>query len=80
MKGWNNIRFLDWAADSKGILISNGPAGGAVLQHVDLRGNVHVLQKGPGIDAAHVLASPDGRHLAFGSEPVEGNVWLMENF
>jgi hypothetical protein len=23
---------------------------------------------------------PDGRHLAFLSTPIEGNVWLMEDF
>ncbi len=80
VKGWTNITSVRWAADGNGILISNGVQGGAELLHVDLRGNAQVLWKNPGVNWAPVLASPDGRHVAFQSAPGEGNMWLMENF
>ncbi len=80
VKGWRNMRTLDWTEDGKGILVSNGIEGGAVILRVDLQGNAQVVWKNPGVNWTPVLESPDGRHLAFQSAPTEGNTWMMENF
>ena len=60
---------MDWAADGKGLFVSNGIAQGAVLLHVDLDGNAQVLFKNHGGMWAPGLPSPDGRHLAIVSSP-----------
>jgi hypothetical protein len=80
VKGWSSMHTLDWTSDGKGILVSNGSQGGAVVLHVDLRGKAAVLWKNPGVNWTPGLESPDGRHFAFQSAPMESNVWLMENF
>lgn len=80
VKGWSSMHTLNWTSDGKGILVSNGSQGGAVVLHVDLRGNAEVLWKNPGVNWTPSLESPDGRHFAFQSAPMESNVWLMENF
>jgi Tol biopolymer transport system component len=80
VKGWNNIGSPDWAADGKGFFISNGIHGGAVLLHVDLQGNAHVLWKNQGGAWTVGRPSPDGRHLAIQDFRIEGNIWTLENF
>jgi Tol biopolymer transport system component len=80
VNGWNNLASLDWAADGKGFFISNGIHGGAVLLHVDLQGNAHVLWKNQGGAWTLGRPSPDGRHLAIQDFRIEGNIWTLENF
>ncbi len=80
VKGWNNLLSLNWAADGKGLFVSNGVHGGAVLLHVDLQGNARVLWKNDGGNWTPGLPSPDGRHLAIQGWTVDGNMWMIENF
>jgi Tol biopolymer transport system component len=80
MKDWNRVHTLNWAADGNGILVSNSMQGGAAILHVDLRGNAQVMWKNPGVNWTPALESPDGRHLAFQSALMEGNVWMMDDF
>ncbi len=82
LKGWKNLLSVSWSADGRGLFVSNGPQGRAVLLHVDLQGNAQVLWRnyGDAGDGSGALPSPDGRHLAMLDSATESNIWMMENF
>jgi eukaryotic-like serine/threonine-protein kinase len=80
VNGWNNLESLDWSADGKGLLVSNGVRDGIVLLSVDLLGNAQVLWTNREGAEIQSRPSPDGRHLAIGDSKVEGNIWTMESF
>jgi Tol biopolymer transport system component len=76
VKGWSNLRSLNWAADGKSLFV--GAGGDGTVLHVDLRGNATVLQKNAFLSG--VRASPDGLHLAIPEHTMDRNLWMMENF
>ena len=79
VKNWSNpLQTLYWAADGKGFFVISSVSRDASLLYVDLRGNAHKLRDH--VAAGDSPASPDGRHLAFMSQTVDGNMWTMENF
>jgi serine/threonine protein kinase len=79
VKGWSNsLQTLYWAADGKGLFAISSFGREAVLLYVDLFGNVHKLRDHVALGDSPT--SPDGRHLAFTSQTVDGNMWTMENF
>jgi len=79
LKGWSNsLQTLYWAADGKGLFAISSFGREAVLLYVDLFGNVHKLRDHVALGDSP--ASPDGRHLAFMSQALDGNIWTMENF
>jgi Tol biopolymer transport system component len=80
VKGLNNILALNWAADGKGLFVTNRINDGTVLLHVDLRGNVKRLWKSGGGPENPGRPSPDGRHLAIQTWTSTSNIWMMENF
>jgi hypothetical protein len=79
-KGLNMRGDYYWAADGKGLYVSNGVKGGMALLHVDLQGHTHVLLENYGSDVAYGIPSPDGRHLAILGLTVNSNTWMIENF
>jgi hypothetical protein len=78
-KGLNDMQWVNWAADGKGLFIFNGAKRGSDLLHMDLKGNVAVLWK-CNEGSCFAVPSPDGRHLAIYSEKRSSNMWMMENF
>jgi eukaryotic-like serine/threonine-protein kinase len=76
----HNKQFLDWAANGKGLFVTNGVKGGSELTYVDLQGNAKVLWKNNGGYSPWGLQSPDGRYLAIQGSSRTGNMWTMENF
>jgi len=78
-KGLNNMRQLVWAADGKGLFVSNVTNDGSEVRHVDLRGNTNLLWKCSG-NRCSGQPSPDGRHLAVYDWKQSANMWMMENF
>jgi dipeptidyl aminopeptidase/acylaminoacyl peptidase len=78
VNGWSNLQTLNWAADGKSLFVLNEVNKKLAILNVDLHGNAHLLRDD--VWAADLPASPDGRHLAFMSQTVEGNIWMMENF
>ena len=76
VKGWSNLRSLNWAADGNSLFV--GAGGDGTILHVDLDGNATVLQKNAFLFG--VKASPDGRHLAIPEHTMDRNLWLLENF
>jgi Tol biopolymer transport system component len=80
VRGWNNLRDIEWAG-AKALLIENRVQGGVVLLHVDMQGNAHVLwQQQRGFGGFIGALSPDGRHLASNGISMNSNIWMMENF
>lgn len=80
VKGWNNLKSLNWTANGKGLFVStdNDIPSGAALLHVDLRGNTSVLWTQYMVIS--MAASPDGHHLAFSGTAMDTNIWMIENF
>ena len=78
-KGLNRMRLLAWAADGKGLFVTNVTNSGGEILHLDLKGNAKVLWK---CNSARCFGgpSPDGRHLAIYDWKLSANMWLMENF
>jgi serine/threonine protein kinase len=91
LKGWTNLRSVNWTADGKGLfVVVSQRADNAVLLHVDLLGTASVVWERAGGNAAffwehtsgapRVRASPDGRHIAIPSATTAQNFWMLENF
>ena len=80
LKNWRNLTTVDWTGDGKGLFVSSRGAGEAILLHVDLDGNSQILRRNRGYYSTQGVPSPDGRHIAMLDYPIEGNMWLMENF
>jgi eukaryotic-like serine/threonine-protein kinase len=80
LRGWNNLKSLNWTANGKGLFISadNDVSSGASLLHVDLLGKVNVLWTD--FFTVSSAPSPDGRQLAFSGTAVDANIWMIENF
>jgi hypothetical protein len=73
------MRLLQWAADGKGLFVSNITNGGSETLHLDMKGNAKVFWKSNS-DRCFGLPSPDGRHLAIYDWKLSANMWMMENF
>ena len=72
---------VGWAADGKALFVTVYTPKAFLLGQVDLAGHAHVLlDKGTGQWLTQVVASPDGRYVAFGAQTWDSNVWLLENF
>ena len=82
VKGWSNLRTVNWAAGEKGLYIvsitGSGYAREGQLLYVDLAGNATVLS--PHGSVQGLTASPDGRHLAWARPTTTSNIWMLENF
>jgi hypothetical protein len=78
VKGWDNLQSLNWAADGKSLFVLNEINQKLAILNVDLHGNAHLLRDN--VWKSDLPASPDGWHLAFMSQTVDANMWMMENF
>jgi Tol biopolymer transport system component len=78
-KDLTSLRYLQWAADGKGLFVSNVVKGRGEIMHVDLKGNAKLLWK-CNTDGCFGTPSPDGRHLAIFDRQLSANMWMMENF
>jgi eukaryotic-like serine/threonine-protein kinase len=79
-QNFKNMTSFFWAADGKGLYVTDTVKGGSVLSYLDLHGNTHVLWENRGSDWTYGFPSPDGRHLAILSSTMNRNMWIMENF
>ena len=77
VKGWSNLRSVNWSADGKGLFVVTTQKGYGTVLHVDFQGHANVLWE----RATEGLAeSPDGHHLCITSNTVDQNFWMLENF
>ena len=80
-KGVDNLLIVSWAADGKGLFVTNGTKDGSELFHMDLRGNTRLLWKSRSSERrCGAVPSPDGHHLAIYDSQKSANMWIMENF
>jgi len=77
-KRLRKLREIMWAADGKGLFVSNWAEHGHEVVHVDLRGKIDSLWTCSNRCAG--WPSPDGRHLGIYDQSVRANMWMMENF
>ena len=81
VKGWANLKGLDWAVDGEGLYCGSVSPQSRTLLYVDLKGNARVLWQ---CKAAGGLIwgipSPDGRYLAILGYVTNSNVWMVEGF
>jgi len=70
-----------WSADGQHLFISAFPNGtkGTLLE-IDLAGRAQILAENPYGLIGSPVASPDGKHLAYGYTLQESNVTLLEHF
>jgi DNA-binding winged helix-turn-helix (wHTH) protein/Tol biopolymer transport system component len=79
VKGWNELKSIDWSADGKSLLVPwvNQNLDSALLK-VTLDGKAFVLLRSTNFLWA--IPSPDGRLLAIAETTGTKNVWEIENF
>jgi Tol biopolymer transport system component len=71
---------IEWAPDSKTVLVGIEESHSATLLRIDLKGNVQAIwEQGHGGPVGG-STSPDGRHLAIGTTGFNKNVWMIDNF
>jgi Tol biopolymer transport system component len=71
---------ISWAADGKGLYVSDLAKSSAVLSYLELNGRTHVLWQNRGGGGMWARPSPDGHHLAIASFSTNNNFVMMENF
>jgi Tol biopolymer transport system component len=80
VKGYSQLRSLDWAPDSKSVFVGTSGPGGATLLHIDLDGKAQAIWQQPQPLNTWGIPSPDGRHIAMFGTSSEANVWMIDNF
>ncbi len=71
---------LGWSADGTALFLTGiSPSGGSLLLRLALDGHTQVLYKSA-TWLERPIASPDGRHLAFGEVTSNSNAWMIANF
>jgi Tol biopolymer transport system component len=76
---------VDWAADSKSVLVGGFMGRGSWgtrsgLVNIDLTGKAKTLLEGQNPSVMGGTPSPDGHRLAVGANTNSSNAWLLENF
>lgn len=74
---WTHLLSAAWVYDGKGLFVTAFASKGAPLLHVSLDGAVTLLHRGLKY-VENPVASPDGKHLAFGEMTEEGNAWVLD--
>ena len=78
--GWN-LSDVTWSADGMSLIVAAQSKQGYFLARLDLDGKSRVLlDRGRSNFLSSVIASPDGRRLAFAQQTFDFNIWLLENF
>jgi serine/threonine protein kinase len=78
---FNNLMGdISWAADGKGLYVTDKKNRSTVLSYLELNGSAHVLWENRGGGGMSARPSPDGRHLAIANWSSNNNFWMMENF
>lgn len=78
-----NLLSIAWTADGNGFFAISKNQGSVNLSRVTPAGKILPLLMPEGYQnqsLAYLLASPNGRYLAFLSQVWDGNVWMIDNF
>jgi eukaryotic-like serine/threonine-protein kinase len=75
------LQSVGWSANGTALFVTVYTPKAFLLGRVDLAGNARVLlDKGSEQWVNQVVASPDGRYLAFKAQTWDSNVWLLQRF
>ena len=78
--GWT-VQYVGWAADGKAVFLTGYTAQQSLVARLSTDGKSQVLL---GLEPSSFplvpVASPDGRHLAFGQQRYDANAWMLQNF
>ncbi|MBV9302643.1 MAG: serine/threonine-protein kinase [Acidobacteriaceae bacterium] len=95
VRGWTNLRGMDWSPDGKGLYCGSVSPKARTLLNVDLKGKAQVLRQYKGVGSGTVdnmttvetrlddiwgVPSPDGRYIAIYGGALNSNVWMLEGF
>jgi hypothetical protein len=80
VKGWSELKCINWAADGKTFFIGGVMPKGATLLRSDFKGHAQVLWSNSGASRIWAIPSPDGKYIAIYDELYEQNVWMVEGF
>lgn len=81
--GRSLFEFVAWSADGSKLFVNAGFATSGsypVLLSVEMDGTAHVLRERANVWHVSPTPSPDGRYLAFGAMPFQGNAYLLTGF
>jgi hypothetical protein len=73
------INTFYWTADGKSLLTVTSQAGRYKLVEIKMDGSIHPLWDAGKHEIDSLIASPNGRYLAFAYRTLENNVWLLDN-
>jgi len=75
------IWAASWSQDSNSLFLAAQSSAGYFLDHLGVDGKSTVLlDRGRNQWLGRVVASPDGKRLAFAQQSFQTNAWLVENF
>jgi eukaryotic-like serine/threonine-protein kinase len=75
------LQSVGWSENGTALFVTVYTPKAFLIGRVDLAGNARVLlDKGADQWVNQVVASPDGRSLAFKAQTWDSNVWLLERF
>ncbi len=75
-----NVWHAAWMPDESGFIVTSRGDDGAVVSHLDLQSNAHVLWKCESPQMCFGTPSPDGRHLGIYQIRLTSNIWMLQNF
>lgn len=78
LKDFTTLWEVAWAANGKYLYVTATRSNELQILSTDLEGSTRVLLLEPSEDIGWLVASPDGRHLAFArSKTTDSNVWAL---
>jgi hypothetical protein len=80
VKDWPALDNMDFAADSKGLLMNASPNGIRTLLYVDLTGRARQLWQPQSPKVGWAVPTRDARRLAIEGETVSSNIWSLKDF
>jgi eukaryotic-like serine/threonine-protein kinase len=80
VKDWPGPDNMDFAADSKALLMNAAPNGVKTLLYVDLAGNARQLWQPQSPRVGWAVPTRDAKRLAIEGETVSSNIWCLKDF
>jgi Tol biopolymer transport system component len=80
IKGWPELRFVDFSADNKGLFMNSESHGVNTLLFVELSGKVHPLWQPKSPRVGWATSTRDGRRLAIVGTDYNSNAWMTKGF
>jgi eukaryotic-like serine/threonine-protein kinase len=80
VKDWPGPDNMDFAADSKALLMNAAPNGLKTLLYVDFTGRAHQLWQPQSPRVGWAVPTRDAKRLAIEGETINSNIWSLKDF